>query len=202
MKIKKVWVTIVVVTICTILSACGSSEGREVKGGEEQMEQSATAEQGNGSLENDAGSKFSKKTGLEMGNEATLGDWSITVTSIEFRSEVQDSIGFRTFTPDEGNQYAVVSVNVTNNGTSADSFLPSYGFHDDVSASIVYDENYQYSSSLLLAHRDDIHNTTLNPLTSKSGFIAFQLPNSVINSEESLKVIFSAGGDDVKWKLR
>lgn len=137
---------------------------------------------------------------LAIGTEAALGDWTITVTGFELTARIEDGYGY--FAPDEGSQYGTVSMTITNNGKQSDTFLPSFSMNDDVRTSIFYAEEYEYSSTNLLGYSDDIHNATLNPLTSKDGVIAFELPDMVTDSSEPLTIVFSCGRDTVEYILR
>lgn len=142
---------------------------------------------------------------LGISDTGTLKDWSITVTDVEITDRiVNDDFGLSGlgFSPDDGNQYVKVDCTITNNGTSADTFLPSYGFKNDVSAKILYREEYEYSSSWLAGFSEDLHNATINPLSSKSGIIVFEMPDSVTSSDDELILVLSAGKDKINFKVR
>ena len=185
------------VALPTEFSQSNSSEGSSstVDFSEETEEVESSKE------ENDESSE-EENTELAMGESATLGDWDISVTSWETVSEIPYSSGYFTFVPTEGNQYIVVSATVTNNGTSSNSFLPTFATYDDVTAKIYYNEKYEYSSSQLLGEDSDLHDSTLNPLTSKSGIIAYDVPPAVTEGTESLVITFEAGKESVSFKLR
>lgn len=137
---------------------------------------------------------------FSVGESAELDSWSISVTGFEFLTRIDDGYGY--FEPGEGNQFGVVSVSVTNNGTEADSFLPSFGFGDDVVAKIMYDGQYEYSATQLLAYDADLHDEFLNPLSSASGVIVFELPDTVVNGTESLTIAFTSGSNSTEFTLR
>lgn len=138
---------------------------------------------------------------LNLGESATLGDWEITVTNMELLDSIPNSYG--SFNPDSGNKFLVVSVTVTNNGKTADSFLPSFSFGEDVNAKVLYSDGYEFSATRLLAYDKDLHDKTLNPLSSVDGEIAFQVPEIVSSStEEPLTLHFSAGKNSFDVKLR
>ncbi|MBD5099168.1 MAG: DUF4352 domain-containing protein [Clostridiales bacterium] len=138
---------------------------------------------------------------LTVGDNTILGHWEIAVTDFYYTGRIETS-PYTAFTPDEGNQYAVVAARITNNGTESDTFLPSISMTDDVRTAVHYADEYVYSSSYLLGVIEDLHDSSLNPLTSKDGIIAFSVPDVVANSEESLSVTFSAGRDEVTFRLR
>lgn len=191
------------VAACLILSACGAESGEsssassDTSGSSSQENTSASTSADVSSVENETESEVSE---LQIGDTAELGDWSISVTGFELTTKIDN--GYTYFSPGEGNQYGVVSVTVTNNGTEADSFLPSFGFGDDVTAKIYYNGQYEYSSTQLLAYDKDLHDEFLNPLSSASGIIAFELPDAVANGSESLNITFSAGTPSVAFSLK
>ncbi len=138
---------------------------------------------------------------LQIGSTATLGDWEITVTDFAFTTSISN--GYGAFTPDDGNQFGVVHATVTNLGKDAATFLNSFGFgNDNLGTKILYGDGYEFSSSSLLAYDDDLHNAFLNPLSSKSGVAAFQIPESVVTSTEPLTVKFFTPSDEVIFSLR
>lgn len=138
---------------------------------------------------------------LTIGDNTILGHWEIAVTDFYYTDRIETG-PYMGYSPDEGNQYAVVAARITNNGTESDTFLPSISMTDDVRTAVHYADEYVYSSSYLLGVTDDLHDSSLNPLTSKDGIIAFSVPDVVANSEEALSVTFSAGRDEVTFRLR
>ncbi len=140
------------------------------------------------------------ETAFAIGDTATLGDWEINVTEFEFTTNIKADYG--SFSPEDGNQYGVAYVSVTNTGKESGRFLPSIGMNDDVQAKILYGDGYEFSAANLLGHSDDLHDSALNPLTSKNGLIAFQLPQTVADSTDPLTLVFSAGKDKVTFTLR
>lgn len=106
------------------------------------------------------------------------------------------------FDPDSGNQYAVVSMTVENTGKTSASFLPTFSMNEDVSAKIIYNKDYEYSATQLLGYDLDLHDSSLNPLTSKSGNIAFEVPAAVVTGSESIVIVFSQGDDSIEFTLR
>lgn len=139
---------------------------------------------------------------LSIGDTVRFGDWIINVTGFEFLSAIQSS-EYTSFTPEDGCQYAVVYLTITNDGKEADQFLPSLNITGDVFAKIYYKNEYEYSASNLLGYDKDLHDVYLNPLTSKSGSIAFEVPDLVATGTESLSITFSDGiHDDVSFALR
>ena len=47
-----------------------------------------------------------------------------------------------------------------------------------------------------------MHDTSVNPLSSKSGRIAFEIPDSVADSADELILTIQAGKDSLEIKIR
>lgn len=190
---KKVVLLILALTLALSLAAC--------EAGPETAEPNATPTPSTPSPE-PTPSPTPETTALAVGTEATLGDWNITVTGFEFMESIAGDY-YGSFVPSEGNQYAVVSVSIYNAGKSADTFLPSYSFGDDIRAKIIYGDGYEFSATSLLAYDADLHDEYVNPLSSASGIIAFEVPMTVVeNAAEPLSILFSAGSTEIEYQLR
>lgn len=140
-------------------------------------------------------------TVYNIGESAVLGDWEISITDVQFVESISADYG--KFSPDsEDGRYVQVFVTVVNNGKQADNFLPTYGFGDDVNAKVLYGDGYEFSATNLLGYSKEMHDSVINPLSSKDGEIAFEVPSSVTDTDEELLVRFSSGNDSVAFKLR
>ena len=136
-----------------------------------------------------------------VGEVAQLKDWEITVTDIQIVDSIAADYG--SFNPnEEGNKYVQVFVAVENKGKQADHFLPSFGYGDDVSSKILYGDGYEFTATQLLGYSNDLHDSTVNPLSSQSGEIAFEIPETVASSTDELIISFISGSDVVNFKLR
>lgn len=136
-----------------------------------------------------------------IGDAATLNDWSINVTNMQIVTSIPDD--FISFSPnEEGNQYVQLFVTITNNGKQLDTFLPTVSFGNQVKARILYGDGYEFSPTNLLGYSNDLHDSGVNPLSSKTGEIAFNIPQSVATATEQLVVEFRAGSKTVEFKLR
>lgn len=136
-----------------------------------------------------------------LNEECSIKDWTFTTTAVEITTHVADGEYFG-FDADEGNKYLMVDMTITNNGTTAASFLPSFGLNDDISAKVIYQGTYEFSATDLMGYSQEMHDSTVNPLSSKSGRIAFEIPDSVADSTEELVLVISAGQESVEVKLR
>lgn len=138
---------------------------------------------------------------LELNSSASLNDWTITVTD----AQIVDSIssGYITFSPnEEGNKFIQVYVTAENNGKQADNFLPSFGMADDVNAKVLYSDGYEFSATNLMGYENDLHNSHINPLSSQTGEIAFEIPSTVADSTDELLIQFSSGNSKIIFKIR
>lgn len=191
---KSFYVMAAALCIAASLASCGSSSSTS----QATAESAAAASTPAASSEAPAASETA---GLAIGETATLGDWSIAVTGFNVADSISaDYSGY--FSPDEGNHYGVVSLSITNNGKQSASFLPSFSLSDDVSAEIHFGDGYEFTPTTLLGYSQDLHDSTLNPLSSKDGVVVFELPDSVTSSTEPLSLVFSAGFDSVTFVLR
>lgn len=138
---------------------------------------------------------------LEMNTSAPLKDWTITVTD----AQIVDSISsdYMVFSPnEEGNKFIQVYAIAENNGKQAGNFLPSFGMGDDVNAKVLYSDGYEFSATNLLGYDNDLHDSNINPLSSQTGEIVFEIPNTVADSTDELLIQFSSGNDKIKFKIR
>lgn len=153
------------------------------------------------SRENSILSSAAQEAVLSLGEEGMIQDWSVTVTGIDFLSEVQAN-EFSSYRPEEGNLYLIVNLSVTNKGKQADRFMPSISLNSDVSVKILYGDGYEFSSTQFLAYDEDMHDTQLNPLSSKTGIAAFEVPESISKDTEVLILELSAGVETLCFQLR
>ena len=200
---KKVMFACLMAAIMVTFAACeGTSLESSQSGSSITTEDSSANEAEDSSTEESEDSSAEEATEIATGESATLGDWEISVTAWETSTEIADSSGYFSFTPTEGNQFIVVSATVTNNGTASNTFLPTFALNDDVTAKIYYNGEYEYSATQLLGEENSLHDATLNPLTSKSGIIVYDVPPAVTEGTEPLVITFEAGTESITFKLR
>ena len=138
---------------------------------------------------------------LMLNEEGILEDWAITVSNTEITDYIKEN-DYAGFTPDDDNRYLAIEISVTNNGKSASTFLPSFGIGDSISAKILYQNDYEFSSTNLLGYSKGMHDSTINPFSTKTGVIAFEIPDSVASSEDELLLVISAGNKNLQFKIR
>lgn len=137
---------------------------------------------------------------LQVGDTSELSDWAFSVTGFHLVTEIED--GFYSFSPDDGNQFAVVTVSATNNGTEADSFLSSVSIGDDIRAKLIYKDEYEYTATNLIGYDDTFYYNTVNPLSTLEGNIIFEVPDTVADGTDALTIRFSSGINSAEFKLR
>jgi len=128
-----------------------------------------------------------------------LGDWEISVNSFEVTEAVSAGM-FTEFKADDGNLYAVVTLTVKNVGNEAHTFLPILAIGDDITAKITY-QDYEYSAATLIGYDDDLHYKQVNPLSSATGIIAFQIVKDVAQSGE-LNLVLTCGSKTLTYELK
>ena len=210
---QKLLTTLLLCTLTISITACGSTKkaSEPATPNEPSITESNAAEvpttaKESASIEETATAEETSAAGEEgapyaLGNSADLKDWSINVTDVKIVDSIAGSLG--SFSPKEdGNTYVQVFVTVENTGKTADSFLPSFCIGDDVNAKVLYSDGYEFTASNLLGYTNDLHDSTINPLSSKTGEIVYEIPSEVVNSEEPLLLQFSSGNDTVAFNLR
>ncbi|KAK9679475.1 hypothetical protein QE152_g39972 [Popillia japonica] len=83
-------------------------------------------------------------------------------------------------------------------------FVGSYTFgNEDVRSKILYQDKYEYSGTNLLGYGDDLHNKSLNPLTTLTGVLAFEVVDEAANSNSGeLQLVFTLGKETVIYDLK
>lgn len=138
---------------------------------------------------------------LTIGKEGTLKDWSISVTNSEITDSIKEN-DYYGFTPEAGNKFMAIDITATNNGKNSATFLPSFNMGDDISVKLLYQGEYEFSASNLLGYSKSLYDTSVNPLSTKSGMVAFEIPDSVASADEELVLVISAGKDALQIKVR
>ncbi len=190
---------------CLSLTACGSGSTDQTAETEEPKSTAAEEEQETEAPEEaeeeQEESVEDNGTVYAVGDNAELGDWNINVTDAQIVESIAGDYG--SFSPDtDGSKYVHVFLTVTNNGKETDRFLPSFGYGDDVYVKMLYGDGYEFSAVNLLGYSKDMHDSTINPLTSADGEIAFEIPQSVAEATDELLVSFSGGNNSVVFQVR
>lgn len=166
---------------CSVLLKPQSSSGSSSAGGS-----SSTSNGGNSSNPEDAATLYN------IGDTVNIDDWEITINSVEVTDKVPNKTYGTVetyFSPEEGNKYVVFNVTIKNLSTDSSTFLPIAAFGDYVKVKIEYQE-YEFSSTNLIGHSDELHQTGLNPLSTKTGILAFDIAEEVVNDFDALRLVF------------
>ncbi len=207
MKKKVLVVAMSTMFLLGALSGCGSTSDSSESGSSSASSVSSSAEASSSASSSAASSEAEDEnadseeaSNLAIGETGTLDNWSVTVTNFEFLDSVQNTFG--EFTPEAGNKFGLVSLSITNNGKESSTFLPSFGLNNDVQAIIVYGDGYEYSLTNLIGYENSIIDSTVNPLTSKEGAVAFELPQAVVDGTEPLILKITKGSNELNISLR
>lgn len=122
---------------------------------------------------------------LAVGDACTVGDWEITISSVAMQERVDTSATLY-YEADEGNQYIVVGMTLTNNGTKADTAFPMISFGNSLDATLYYQDEYEYSQKYLISLDEDLHDKSVAPLSTASGVLVFSVPDAVATSSDPL----------------
>lgn len=197
---KKKVLLAVGISLCLLTVGCSSNEKNADNSSENKTEIEESKKEVEDESKNEEKNKPEEQV-YNIGDSIELNDWGIVVTNMQVVESISASYG--SFSPkDAGNRYAQIFVTVTNNGKEADNFLPSYGYGDDVNAKILYGDGYEFTATNLLGYDAELHDSMINPLSSKEGEIAFEIPESVANASDEMFIQFKSGNDTVKVKIR
>lgn len=137
---------------------------------------------------------------VPIGQAAKIGEWSVTVSNMQILDNIAD--GYGSFSPDAGNKFLLVTMTVSNEGKQADSFLPSFSMGEDTSAKVMYGDGYEFTQTNLLGYSKSMIDSTINPLSSKEGDIAFEIPDSVASATDPIILEISGGKEKINFSLR
>ena len=178
-----------VLAACAVVSAalvgCGSSSSTEGSG----SVATSTA-----AVSSNAESSAEEVSTVAIGETATIGSWEITVTSVEYAPELTPISQSSMAVPipaSDGNQFAIVNVQVKNISEDLESFLPSTSFVEHTEETLIYDGKYNYngrSTEGLISTFNSLVDKVVSPLETKTGYIAFDVPNEVAESEKPLQL--------------
>ena len=178
-----------VLAACAVVSAalvgCGSSSSTEGSG---------SAATSTATVSSNAESSAEEVSTVAIGETATIGGWEITVTSVEYAPELTPISQSSMAVPipaSDGNQFAIVNVQVKNISEDLESFLPSTSFVEHTEETLIYDGKYNYngrSTEGTMGTYNSLINEVVSPLETKTGYIAFDVPNEVAESEKPLEL--------------
>ncbi len=197
---KKKILLAVGISLCLTMVGCSSNEKSTNNASENKTEIEESTDEVEDESKNEEEIK-SEELIYNIGDSIELKDWGIVVTNMQIVESIAADYG--AFNPnEEENKYAQVFVTVTNNGKEADSFLPIVGYGDDINVKMIYGDGYEFTATNLLGYDAELHDSMINPLSSKDGEIAFEIPESVASATDEMFIQFKSGNDAVKVKIR
>ena len=137
---------------------------------------------------------------LTLGETGTIGNWSVTVTGSETTKRVDEDMMY--FEASEGNQYVMIDATVENTGKQAASFLSMVTLDGDPDAKLIYGDGYEYKPTGLMGSEKELQDTPVNPLEKKDGRITFEVPDTVVESDEPITLIITNGTDTLNYTIR
>ena len=90
---------------------------------------------------------------------------------------------------------------VKNIGTESDVFLPIVVYGDKTEVTLIWGD-YTYKRSELLFSEDSLTSSSMNPLVTSSGQIAFEIPDEVVKSGVPPVLVFKAGEEVRSCELK
>ena len=181
---------ILAITLCTALSAatltgCGGSAGKKLADtAKEISEQSDATSTPNGPTATPA----PKETALAMKKTGKVGDWKFTVKKLSTKKTIKTS-KYMEAKASDGNLLVLATLSVTNDGKKEATFLPRVGREDTMmTAKLIYKDNYEYQPSSITGYDKDMAAKSINPLSKKSGIIAFDVPKKVAKDLKSCRI--------------
>lgn len=137
-----------------------------------------------------------KDVAYKAGDKFTLGNWEVVLDSFEFNQKVSDE--YFSSSADEGNKFLVLNYTVTNQGTEADNFTSLIG---GVEMKALFQDKYEYTYTVTMIDKD-LSNENIKPLSSKTGFVVMEVPDTVATSEDALILKLAKDKDKATINLR
>lgn len=137
---------------------------------------------------------------LALGETGTIDNWRVTATGSETAKRVDEDMMY--FEASEGNQYIMIDVTVENTGKQAASFLSMVTLDGDPDAKLIYGDGYEYKPTGLMGSEKELQDTPVNPLEKKDGRMTFEVPDTVVESDEPLTLTITNGTDTLNYAIR
>lgn len=143
-----------------------------------------------------------KETKVALGKKGTAGDWKIGVKSVSVKTKINNG-KYRQYKPGKGKSFVVISLSAKNNGEKMTEFLPRIGMVDKaVTATLIYQDKYEYSPTELLSYDKDLTTKKIQPLATESGIIAFEVPKKVAKQKKKMKLKIGLKKDYLIYDLK
>lgn len=143
-----------------------------------------------------------KETALALGKKATIGDWKVCVKKASVKQKITNG-KYRYYNPGKGKSFVVFSLSARNNGKKTEEFLPRVGYENKmVKATLYYKDEYEYSPSELLSYDKDLVTKKIQPLSTESGVIAFEVPKKVAKAKKQLKLKIGTKAETLVYPVK
>ncbi len=125
-----------------------------------------------------------------IGSSVEIGNWSITVKTAEETGRITS--GSMYFDPDEGKEFVRIDVDIANQGTEEESFLPMVIMSDELMIELATSSGHKYTPVDLLGG-GDLTGARLEAGETKSGFIVFHVSQNLLDTEEHALLLMTIG---------
>ena len=106
------------------------------------------------------------------------------------------------FEASEGNLYIMIDTTVENTGKQATSFLSMVTIDGNPDAKLIYGDGYEYKPTGLMGSEKELQDVSVSPLEKKDGRITFEVPNTVVESDEPITLTITNGTDTLNYTIR
>ncbi|WP_019638834.1 DUF4352 domain-containing protein [Paenibacillus fonticola] len=201
---RKTSLGILLLALLLMVAACGgTATSTGTQNANTSVKDQGSAENANNEQKDDAVTaepaeepEESKEVVYKVGDKFNLGDWEVVLDSFEFNQKVSDE--YFSSSADEGNKFLVLNYTVTNEGTEADNFTSMLG---GVEMKAIFNDKYEYDYTVTMIDKD-LSNESIKPLSSKTGFVVMEVPDTVAESEDGLILKLAKDKDNATINLR
>lgn len=199
MKKKLIAITLCTVLSVSVLTGCGTSAVKKLADTAKDISEQASATATPGGP---TATPAPKETTLALKKTGTVGDWKFKVTKLAAKKKVKTS-KYMEAKASDGNLLVLVSMSATNNGKKEATFLPRVGREDTMmTAKLIYKDQYEYQPSSITGYDKDITAKSIDPLSKKSGIVAFDVPKKVAKDLKSCKIRIGTKGEAVVYPAK
>lgn len=202
---RKTSLGILLLALLLLVTACGgaASTSTGTQNANTSVKDQGSAENVNNEEEDDAVTaepakepEKPKEVVYQVGDKFNLGNWEVVLDSFEFNQKVSDE--YFSSSADEGNKFLVLNYTLTNEGTEADNFTSMIG---GVEMKALFKDKYEYTYTITMIDKD-LSKESIKPLSSKTGFVVMEVPDTVANSEDGLILKLEKDKDKATINLR
>ena len=199
MKKKLIAITLCTVLSMSVLTGCGTSAVKKLADTAKDISEQASATATPGGP---TATPAPKETTLALKKTGTVGDWKFKVTKLATKKKVRTS-KYMEAKASDGNLLVLVSMSATNNGKKEATFLPRVGRENTMmTAKLIYKDQYEYQPSSITGYDKDITAKSIDPLSKKSGIVAFDVPKKVAKDLKSCKIRIGTKGEAVVYPAK